>query len=223
MAACAGSQPLGDRVLDAKPFGEQRRTRRTGQTGNHHAGRGNGCQTTVALRDAHRDGRGAALGQHSGSPRLVQAKQMTQAQHAKNTGQTSGSTPQPVSYTHLDVYKRQHFDLLTKYNEEDRLFDTSSRAYRHAALEALEAVLEQDAIIEVNTGAIARGCRVTPYPAPFLLREIAQKGGRVTLTSDSHSPATVVFGYRQALELLRSCGIQSLWVLSPSGFREEEI
>lgn len=116
-----------------------------------------------------------------------------------------------------------HFDLLTKYNEQDRLFDTSSRAYRHAALEALEAVLEQDGIIEVNTGAIARGCRATPYPAPFLLREIAQKGGRVTLTADSHSPDTVVFGYRQALELLRSCGIQSLWVLSPSGFREEGI
>lgn len=116
-----------------------------------------------------------------------------------------------------------HFDLLTKYNEGDRLFDTSSRAYRHAALEALEAVLEQDAIVEVNTGAIARGCRTTPYPAAFLLRAIAQKGGRVTLTSDSHSPDTVVFGYRQALEWLRACGISSLWTLSPSGFREEGI
>lgn len=113
-----------------------------------------------------------------------------------------------------------HFDLLTKFNEEDRLFDTSARAYRHAALEALDAVLEQDAILEVNTGAVSRGYRALPYPAPFLLRAIAQRGGRITLTADSHSPETIVFGYRQALEILQACGFSSLWYLSPEGFRE---
>lgn len=113
-----------------------------------------------------------------------------------------------------------HFDLLTKFNEEDRLFDTSARAYRHAALEALDAVLERDAILEVNTGAVSRGYRTLPYPAPFLLRAIAQRGGRITLTADSHSPETIVFGYRQALEILQACGFPSLWYLSPEGFRE---
>ncbi|WP_367925305.1 histidinol-phosphatase HisJ family protein [uncultured Ruthenibacterium sp.] len=114
-----------------------------------------------------------------------------------------------------------HFDLLTKFNEGDRLFDTSTRAYRHAALEALEAVLEQDAILEVNTGAMSRGCRKTPYPAPFLLQEIGRKKGRITLTADSHSPSTVVSGYRQALEILTHCGISSLWYLTPDGFQED--
>ena len=92
--------------------------------------------------------------------------------------------------------------------------------YNITGKQALDAVLEQDAILEVNTGAGSRGHRTLPYPAPFLLRAIAQRGGRITLTADSHSPETIVFGYRQALEILQACGFSSLWYLSPEGFRE---
>ena len=113
-----------------------------------------------------------------------------------------------------------HFDLLTKFNEGDRLFDTACSAYRRLALEALEAVLEQDVLFEVNTGAMSRGCRKTPYPAPFLLQAICSKGGRIVLTGDSHSPSSIVFGYGQALEVIRACGFSSAWYLTQDGFRE---
>ena len=62
-----------------------------------------------------------------------------------------------------------HFDLVTKFNEGGRFFDEADPRYRSAALEALEAVMERDVIFEINTGAMSRGYRSAPYPAPFLL------------------------------------------------------
>ena len=52
-----------------------------------------------------------------------------------------------------------HFDLVTKFNEGDRLFDTGAPRYRRAALEALEALAGRDLIFEINTWAMSRGCR----------------------------------------------------------------
>lgn len=116
-----------------------------------------------------------------------------------------------------------HFDLITKFNEGDRLFDTGDRRYRAAALEALDALLETGAIFEINTGAMSRGYRTIPYPAPFLLRRIRERGGRITITSDSHSRDTILYGYADAFALARSCGFGEYWVLTAGGFRAEAI
>ncbi|MBR3894621.1 MAG: histidinol-phosphatase [Clostridia bacterium] len=111
-----------------------------------------------------------------------------------------------------------HFDLLTKHNENDELFDTGDRRYRQTALEALDDLLEQDKILELNTGAISRGYRTTPYPAPFLLRYIAEKKGRVMINSDSHAADTILFAYAEAVEYAKSCGIRELTVYQNGGF-----
>ena len=116
-----------------------------------------------------------------------------------------------------------HFDLITKFNEGGRFFDESGRRYRSAALEALDALLESDVIFEINTGAISRGFRTVPYPAPFLLRRIRERGGRVTITSDSHSPSTILFGYADAFALACACGFSEYWVLTASGFQPRPI
>ena len=63
-----------------------------------------------------------------------------------------------------------------------------------------DVLIEKDRIFEINTGAISRGWRVTPYPQDFLLRRIAEKGARVIITSDSHSRDTILFGYEAAVE-----------------------
>ena len=52
-----------------------------------------------------------------------------------------------------------HFDLIAKFNEGDRLFDTSHPRYANAALEALDRLAEREVILEINTGAMARGYR----------------------------------------------------------------
>lgn len=116
-----------------------------------------------------------------------------------------------------------HFDLITKFNEGGRRFDESDPHYRAAALEALEALMERDVIFEINTGAMSRGCRTAPYPAPFLLEAIRQKGGRICITSDSHSADAIVHAFPQAAELAKACGFREAWVLTRDGFQTADL
>ncbi len=111
-----------------------------------------------------------------------------------------------------------HFDLVTKFNEGDRFFDEGDRRYRAAALDALDALLERDVLFEINTGAMARGCRSVPYPAPFLLRHIHERRGRVLITGDSHSAAALLYGYPQAFALAAACGFTESYYLVGRAF-----
>lgn len=112
-----------------------------------------------------------------------------------------------------------HFDLITMNNEGGQRFDEGDRRYRRAALEALEAVMERDVIFEINTGAMSRGYRSTPYPSLFLLRAIRERGGRICIASDSHSTATITHAFPRAAELAESCGFREAWVLAKTGFQ----
>ena len=69
-----------------------------------------------------------------------------------------------------------HFDLVTKFNEGGALFDESCPRYRDAALGALDTLSGRGLLFEINTGAMSRGYRTAPYPAPFLLRELCAVG-----------------------------------------------
>ena len=61
-----------------------------------------------------------------------------------------------------------HIDLLTKFNESAPLIDETNPRYRKALFEAIDTGLERGLVFEVNSGAISRGYRTTPYPAPFI-------------------------------------------------------
>lgn len=111
-----------------------------------------------------------------------------------------------------------HFDLVTKFNEGDRLFDTSHPRYVNAALEALDRLAERDVVCEINTGAMSRGYRTTPYPAPALLRAMRERNIPICVTGDSHSAAALLHAFPQAIELARSCGYREQMALTREGF-----
>lgn len=107
-----------------------------------------------------------------------------------------------------------HFDLITKYNEGDRLFDTSCEAYRRLALEAIDAIFEDGnahPIFEYNTGAISRGHRTSGYPAEFILDYLSQRyRGRYSflINSDAHSKENLLFGFEEARSILLRYGTE---------------
>ena len=80
-----------------------------------------------------------------------------------------------------------HFDLITKFDEKYHVFDHSDPRYIAAWKKAVDRLLTYDKPFEVNTGAISRGYRTTPYPSPEILEYIYEKGGRVVMNGDSHS------------------------------------
>ena len=114
-----------------------------------------------------------------------------------------------------------HFDLPTKYNERFPLYDTASAAYRDAAFAAMEKLSAAGKIFEINSGAISRGWRTTPYPAPELLRHLHTIGGRICVSSDAHSADAIVCGFAQSEAIARDCGFTELWVLDGDGFKPE--
>lgn len=112
-----------------------------------------------------------------------------------------------------------HFDLLTKFNERAGIFDTSDPRYIKAGLEALDALLEKDVIFEVNTGAMSRGYRTTPYPAPIFLHRIAEKRGNIVLSSDAHNKDYLTYGFDTALQIIRASGIGSVLTMTKDGWK----
>ncbi len=99
-----------------------------------------------------------------------------------------------------------HYDLVRYNNGNLGLYDEDSPAYRNMALEALRAMRETDALLEVNTGGVARGYMTSPYPAPFLLKAWKEWGGEVIVDSDCHFAHLIDTGYDMAEELLLSVG-----------------
>lgn len=88
-----------------------------------------------------------------------------------------------------------HFDLITKFNEQEKLFDEADPRYINACKKAVDRIIKNCKVFEINTGAISRGYRTTPYPSHEIRDYIRQKGGKFILSSDSHQKETLCFEF----------------------------
>lgn len=104
-----------------------------------------------------------------------------------------------------------HFDLLTKFDRANEIFNPKEERYKKAALSALFSLIEKGCAFEVNTGAMARGYKDAPYPDLWLLEEIKKKGARVVITSDCHRREFLDYGYDFACEILTKLGFKELF------------
>ena len=111
-----------------------------------------------------------------------------------------------------------HFDLVTKHAENVTFFDTESKEYQNAALEALHAVAETHKIFELNTGPVGRGYRKTSYLAPFLMKELKTLDVGLVISSDCHNKNALAAYYPEAVEYIRSFGFTEVLKLTKDGF-----
>ncbi len=88
-----------------------------------------------------------------------------------------------------------HFDLITKFNEGDVLFDTTDKRYTDAVCAALDVLCQAPVKFEINTGAISRGYRTQPYPSTDIIAEIKKRGGKLVLSSDCHAKKDLLYGF----------------------------
>ena len=80
-----------------------------------------------------------------------------------------------------------HFDLVTKYNDGNSIFDTKHPRYIKAATDALDILVKKPVIFEINTGAIARLNKSKPYPEESFVNIIHSAGRDTILSSDCHN------------------------------------
>ena len=95
-----------------------------------------------------------------------------------------------------------HFDLITKFCEKENLFDQKHPRYIEAWKKAVDKLLVKNIPFEINTGAISRGYRTTPYPASDILDYIRANGGKFILSSDSHKADTLAFKFEEFSHIL---------------------
>lgn len=114
-----------------------------------------------------------------------------------------------------------HLDLLMKYNEDQSFFAFDDPKYINLACDTIDALSNK--IFEVNTGAIARGYRKTPYPEKHLLEYMYQKGIQICLNSDCHNSDYLSCGFEEALKLIQSCGYKEMVTLTKNGFKSVPI
>lgn len=113
-----------------------------------------------------------------------------------------------------------HFDLITKNNEKGNFIDSSSKKYLDLGFEAIHALKGEIPFFEVNTGAISRGYRNSPYPQMEFLREFNRLGFGVVITSDCHDKNFIDCFYDEAEALISAAGFKSKWILTEKGFKE---
>lgn len=94
-----------------------------------------------------------------------------------------------VRKTNADIIG--HFDLITKFQEQAPLFDEKNPRYINAWKKAADALLKTEKPFEINTGAISRGYRTTPYPSEEIRKYITRNGGKFIYSSDSHSTESI--------------------------------
>ena len=124
--------------------------------------------------------------------------------------------------SHLPEYGKfdavAHFDLVTKHRETHDFFDTESAAYRAAAVDCMRALVPHIPLFEVNTGAIARGYRTTPYPSKELLGKLHEMGAKVTVSADAHHVSGVTCAFDVAEKMVKDAGFEEIWVLHGKEF-----
>lgn len=111
-----------------------------------------------------------------------------------------------------------HFDLITKFDEQRGFFNENSPCYRRAAERAMERLVKTGKIFEVNTGAISRGYRTTPYPSAQWLSLLHEMGGKVTVSADAHHTSGVTCAFDLAERRIRDAGFAQVWVLEGKEF-----
>lgn len=111
-----------------------------------------------------------------------------------------------------------HFDILAKHNEVLHILDEDSKEYRTLATAAIESLKGKIPAFEVNTGCISRGYRKTPYPAPFIIKEFRRQGFLPVISSDCHNRNYLDCNFKEAEELLISCGYKEKYIFTENGF-----
>ncbi len=110
-----------------------------------------------------------------------------------------------------------HFDLITKFDERLNIL-LDNKEYLKIAEKYLKIAIKSGCLFEVNTGAMSRGYRTSPYPSDKLLKIIKNEGGGVILSSDAHSGDTLDFGLMEAKLLLKDIGFREIFSFKNNEF-----
>lgn len=111
-----------------------------------------------------------------------------------------------------------HFDLISKNFERCGITETNE--YLDMAKNAVDKLVKYNIPFEINTGAMARGYRTSPYPSVNILKYICEKGGKIIFTSDCHNKNYLDYGFEKAIKLAKEAGFSKRCIITEQGIKE---
>ncbi len=108
-----------------------------------------------------------------------------------------------------------HFDLIMKYCEQIDLPETDR--YIEAAAKAIKRLIPLGIPFEINTGAMSRGLRTTPYPSKKLLKIMQQNSAKIVFSSDCHNKDFLEYGFDLAEEMALNAGFTEHGIMTENG------
>lgn len=108
-------------------------------------------------------------------------------------------------FSNFDVYG--HLDYVVRYGaSKDQ--DYSYDKYKDILDKILEALLEKEKGLEINTGGLKSGLRDL-HPCMDILKRYRALGGEIiTVGSDAHSPSRIGDSFDRAAAVLQECGFK---------------
>lgn len=112
-----------------------------------------------------------------------------------------------------------HLDLIKKNNTQGKYFGEEEAWYQVAVIQTLDVLAESSAILEVNTGGLARGRTDSFYPSPWILELCYERNIPLTLNADAHQPNLLTAEFSNAATLLQTIGYQALYIFDQDHWR----
>lgn len=110
-----------------------------------------------------------------------------------------------------------HVDLVLK--NQEKMGYTPTKQFYSYAMAAVEALLAYNKPFEINTGAMARGSRTTPYPDMEILKFIQAHGGSILFSSDCHNKVFLDYGFETAKQMATAAGFREQAVITSQGMQ----
>lgn len=116
-----------------------------------------------------------------------------------------------------------HIDLIGKYNEDQTYYRFDDPIILSYAKSAVEKLALAGKIFEMNTGAMARGYRKTPYPCKEILELIRQANGKILINTDCHNKEYLDLGMQMCLDMAKQVKFTSLQMFNGKEFESKPI
>lgn len=116
-----------------------------------------------------------------------------------------------------------HFDLITKFDEIDTMRFLNNEQYLKIARHHLDIASKTGVLFEVNTGAMSRGARKTPYLGADLLHILKKNEAGLVLSSDCHSVENLDFRFDEMEKMLRDAGFEYVYEIRMGKFEKRYI
>ncbi|MDR1172360.1 MAG: histidinol-phosphatase [Bacteroidales bacterium] len=116
-----------------------------------------------------------------------------------------------------------HMDKIKIQYRPDCMVPDTHPFFREQVMATLEEIAASGCIVEVSTRGIQKAQTPDYFPGRWAVAEMQKMGIPVTVSSDAHTPATLVFGFSRAETMLRETGYRTVMMLKNGKWEERPI